>query len=41
MLGPVYNASAEWQGEDNDNNLNTAEGRLVKRFPMGPQCNKA
>jgi hypothetical protein len=32
-----YDASAEWRGEHNDNNLNT--GDLGKRFPMGPQCN--
>jgi hypothetical protein len=30
-----YNASAEWQGDKDDDNLNT--GGLGKRFPMGPQ----
>jgi hypothetical protein len=32
-----YDASAEWQGDEDDDNLNT--GGLGKRFPMGPQCN--
>ena len=31
-----YDASAKWQGEDHEENLNT--GGLGKRFPMGPQC---
>ena len=31
-----YDASAEWQGKDHEENLNT--GGLGKRFPMGPQC---
>ncbi len=31
-----YDTSAEWQGVDHEENLNT--GGLGKRFPMGPQC---
>jgi hypothetical protein len=31
-----YDASAEWQGKDHEENLNT--GGLGKWFPMGPQC---
>jgi hypothetical protein len=32
-----YDASAEWQGNENEADLNT--GGLGKMFPMGPQCN--